>query len=511
MPGSVEYIPVDIADAAAVDAMVARVVQRHGKVDAIIHGAGSQPSRRLAEKSLAELRRAVSAKVLGLGNLYRACRRHNQGRPVSYHLMTSCFSFLGSDGRADDAAADETLNRIARVMQDREPHAQWTSLAWLAWDSVGMAGRALREARGRQRSRRTISRSEGADLFAALMRGRAEAGVAILMSARELEWSGLDLADATTALPERPAHRRLGHADLRVSLSRDDLPFLEGHLASGTPVWPGAMEIEYAARAALRLRPEMKVIGFEDVAFLRFLKVLKGQRTPIRAEAHLRRENEHEARVHVRIYSDFVHRDGTVLEKDRLHFEGMVLMHRQPAAPMAEIPLFAGGKEIPDPFQVEGANVFHGGLFAHLDNLVVANIGRAADFSFQGRDHTRWLQDAVTPFVLLDAAFTFSIIFEDEGGMPVGIADRIGSIRLIPDRNDLDLQVEGRAFRIVGANPSPDGDIIRNPLMTVMDTEGRPVAVLRDVRGRRFGMVSNDQLERARDRWQARCTDRRSA
>jgi hypothetical protein len=374
-----------------------------------------------------------------------------------------------------------------------------------------MAGRALREARGRQRSRRTISRSEGADLFAALMRGRAEAGVAILMSARELEWSGLDLADATTALPERPAHRRLGHADLRVSLSRDDLPFLEGHLASGTPVWPGAMEIEYAARAALRLRPEMKVIGFEDVAFLRFLKVLKGQRTPIRAEAHLRRENEHEARVHVRIYSDFVHRDGTVLEKDRLHFEGMVLMHRQPAAPMAEIPLFAGGKEIPDPFQVEGANVFHGGLFAHLDNLVVANIGRAADFSFQGRDHTRWLQDAVTPFVLLDAAFTFSIIFEDEGGMPVGIADRIGSIRLIPDRNDLDLQVEGRAFRIVGANPSPDGDIIRNPLMTVMDTEGRPVAVLRDVRGRRFGMVSNDQLERARDRWQARCTDRRSA
>jgi hypothetical protein len=151
LPGRVEYVAVDVTNPADVDRAVAGVVSKYGRIDLVMHGAGVQTSTRLENRKLDDFRRTIDTKIGGLRNIHAACRRH-VFNDVHYHLLTSAFSYIGNDGQPDYGAANEAMNRLAQIQSVSGIGSYWTSLAWLAWDGIGMT-RWQRIRRARHRAR----------------------------------------------------------------------------------------------------------------------------------------------------------------------------------------------------------------------------------------------------------------------------------------------------------------------------------------------------------------------
>src|SRR5260370_26502295 len=94
---------------------------------------------------------------------------------------------MGNDGQEDYGAANETLNRLAAIMNDRAG-GQWTSVAWLGWAGIGMTRGSEYAALAASRRLRGITKDEGQKIFAELLTGRATAPINILMADGEIEF-----------------------------------------------------------------------------------------------------------------------------------------------------------------------------------------------------------------------------------------------------------------------------------------------------------------------------------
>ncbi|WP_067819351.1 oxidoreductase [Actinomadura kijaniata] len=98
-PGRVEAVELDVTDAAAVDAAVAGVVERHGRVDVLVNNAGRSHVGAVEETTDAELRALFEVHVFGPAALTRAVlphmRRRGGGAIVQMSSMGGQMSFAG--------------------------------------------------------------------------------------------------------------------------------------------------------------------------------------------------------------------------------------------------------------------------------------------------------------------------------------------------------------------------------------------------------------------------------
>ncbi len=185
LPGTFDYRRVDINDAQAVEELVASVYQTYGRIDFVMHGAGIQDSRALPKKSLERFRQIVFTKLGSLHHLYRACMARAQGHPLHVHLLTSAFSYLGNDGQPDYGAANETLNRLAAAVNDQEPAAHWSSMAWLGWASIGMTRGSEFAALAARRRLRGVTKEEGKAIMTRLLDGPPAAAINVMLAEGE--------------------------------------------------------------------------------------------------------------------------------------------------------------------------------------------------------------------------------------------------------------------------------------------------------------------------------------
>nr|WP_104784307.1 type I polyketide synthase [Streptomyces sp. QL37]PPQ56489.1 beta keto-acyl synthase [Streptomyces sp. QL37] len=135
---TVEYLVVDITDAAAVRAALAPYAPR---VTGVVHGAGVLADRLIADKTPEEIARVLGTKIVGLGHVLDALR----GPADLRHLVffSSVAGFFGNRGQSDYAVANEALNRLAVRLRQELPSARVTSVNWGAWDG-GMVTDDLR-------------------------------------------------------------------------------------------------------------------------------------------------------------------------------------------------------------------------------------------------------------------------------------------------------------------------------------------------------------------------------
>jgi acyl transferase domain-containing protein/NAD(P)-dependent dehydrogenase (short-subunit alcohol dehydrogenase family)/acyl-CoA thioesterase FadM len=215
-PGRALYLRADVTDATAVSEAVSWIVQKLGRLDLVVHGAGVQSSKVLPKRTLDDVRRILGTKLRGLANLHDACVRHLPGRPPRFHLLTSAFSYVGNPGQPDYGAANEAMDRLAACRAGDG----WSTLAWLGWDGTGMTRgseyRSLALAEGLQ----FVTPAEGSEVFSWLLEGRLAAPVNVVVRGRSvmskvpLEFGeppdvpaarDADLVAATFALIEAPA------------------------------------------------------------------------------------------------------------------------------------------------------------------------------------------------------------------------------------------------------------------------------------------------------------------
>ncbi len=249
---AVEYLSVDVQDMEAVARALEQVRQQFGPVTGLVHGAGVIADRLIADKTDAQFDRVLRTKVGGL----RALLAATADDPLSFiALFSSVAARSGNVGQADYAMANEVLNKVAAAEARRRGSACLVrSLGWGPWDG-GMVGPALRTVFD-QRGVPLIRPEDGARRFLDELREEAEGPVELV------EGDALALSGES-----RPRH-----ITLEVVVDRTAYPFLEGHRVRDVAVVPVVLVLEWFARAALALRPDLDLVACRD------LKVQQGVR-----------------------------------------------------------------------------------------------------------------------------------------------------------------------------------------------------------------------------------------
>lgn len=503
-PGHVEYVCADVTDATAVDAVVRDVSLRFGRIDLVVHGAGTQVSKALSKKKLGEFRGIVATKVAGLGNLHRACRAHLPRHAVRFHLLASAFSYFGNDGQPDYGAANEAMNRIAASMDVAQDDAHWTALGWLGWAGIGMTRGSEYAALARARGLRPVTREEGQAIFSMLLDGEPVTPVNILVSAGEINFFRLQVDDDPGraqghALPQRSRspHALPQRIELHWDLSLGTHPYLSDHLVRGRPVLPASFEAELAARAARALRGDHQAIALEGARLESFVRIPATGAIRLRGRAAVMDENAEETVVLVHLLSDFVHKSGRVLRSDILHFETRVRLTKvaRELDPMDKHGSKRSGRPVTvsDPYLSPQAPVRLGGFFRCLDAIEIADGVRHARFRIGEDEKLHLLSDFLTPAVLGDGLFRFSMIqLPESGSIPIHIPVRCGRILMAPGINDALLHAKGENLLLASAIPRSDDQLIHSDWAQVTDRHGRVLMTAEALVAKRFGEVPHD-------------------
>ena len=134
---SLEYESLDVRNAARLADLIDGVRRRHGRIDAVIHGAGIVEDRLLASKSPESFDRVFDTKVVP-ALTFAEYLDPNETRLVVF--VSSVASQFGYAGGTDYCGANDVLNELARTLDRRWP-GRVVSIAWGPWEGSGIASR----------------------------------------------------------------------------------------------------------------------------------------------------------------------------------------------------------------------------------------------------------------------------------------------------------------------------------------------------------------------------------
>ena len=353
--GQAHYLACDVMDPALIDQAIQKIKDAEGHIDAFLHAAGIERSRKLEMKPPEEFRLVVSVKADGFFNLFKAMEAKGV-LPRGMVFFSSVAGRFGNSGQTDYAAANDLLCKLTSAIRNQYPELKAVAIDWSAWGGVGMATRG---------NIPTLMKMAGIDMLppeqaapmvrAELFASRGEAILAgslgALLEAR-CPNGGMDLAKADSALRTgQPAHTMLSHVmdfdlnkglTLEAELDPKIQPFLYDHTLNGTPVLPGVMGIEGFSVAAKHIgsvlaSAEGRLEGYrlEDIRFLTAFKFYRNEPRRVTWIARAVRESQGLV-VTVTLESSRTLKTGS--DEHIQHFSGKVyLKQQQPEAPEASV------------------------------------------------------------------------------------------------------------------------------------------------------------------------------
>ena len=233
----------DVADGAAVEAMLERTVATLPPLTGVVHAAGTLSDGALSNLSHERFRRVTAAKVHGAWNLHRA----TMGMKLeSFVLFSSLAGVTGNAGQANHAAANAFLDQLARHRRALGLPGQ--AIAWGAWLGIGKAEEE-RERIGERIGAGGVGwmpPQQGLACFDRLLREEPAAGVAAPVDWRRFVRGRRDDPLLDEVLPAHPV------SAVRAA-ETDDLPT---RLAAAPPARREPLAIEFLQReigAALQL------------------------------------------------------------------------------------------------------------------------------------------------------------------------------------------------------------------------------------------------------------------
>ncbi|MBO0781630.1 MAG: SDR family NAD(P)-dependent oxidoreductase, partial [Ktedonobacteraceae bacterium] len=162
----VEYLQADVADRAAVEELLAKIRERYGKLDGILHSAGVVRDSYLLRKRFEELEEVLSPKVKGVVNLDESSRDQELDLFVLFSSISGAF---GNVGQADYAAANGFLDEYAayrnRLVQEGKRRGRTISINWPLWADGGMQMGAARMGEMQQHGFIPLSTQSGIAAF----------------------------------------------------------------------------------------------------------------------------------------------------------------------------------------------------------------------------------------------------------------------------------------------------------------------------------------------------------
>ncbi len=282
------YVSLDVTDTAAVKQSVRHILDRHGRLDLVLHAAGLEHSQGISRKKPEAFDKIMGVKVHGLQALLSAT---HDVELKGLMLFGSVAGRFGNAGQTDYAAANDLLAKCTTWLRATRPGLQVFTLAFSGWDGRGMATRGsvpeqLKSAgitlipieQGASSVRRVLASGYSGELLVARSLG-------VLYESLRLD--GVDLELLRGRLSKTPERfPMLGDVldwtqtdGLRLMVSYDPSSdgFLDDHRIDGVAVLPGVMAVETFAEAAILMRPDLTVVAIEDLAFEAPLKLYRDE------------------------------------------------------------------------------------------------------------------------------------------------------------------------------------------------------------------------------------------
>jgi acyl transferase domain-containing protein/NAD(P)-dependent dehydrogenase (short-subunit alcohol dehydrogenase family)/acyl-CoA thioesterase FadM len=440
LPG-VLYRQADVCDPADVDRVVAELAQRHGRLDLVVHGAGVQHSARLERRTLAMLRSTLDVKLTGLHHVLAACQRHLGSLPP-VHALTSAYSVFGNDGQPDYGAANEALDRLCALGRSQRG-ASWSSVAWLAWDGVGMTRGSEYRALAKARELTGLTPQQGRELFVGALRGP----VAVTVPLSESEQRRYELQ-----LHELPD---------------SDTSWVRFHEVRGKPTLPGAFALDRLLQAAL-VGGEGETAVLEDIRFEHFAR-WGGHASPVlRALAEQRGEW-----FEAKLVGDLAHASGVVLQRGVRFCRARLALRDdfEDAIPW----LAAGqGSRATDPYCAPEGTLRLSGPFDCLRRIEIGPQGRWAWFE----GISARLPGQALPALLLDAAWRLGAMHAEGIASTLYVPVSVGRVTVRRGAHG--------ALQLRASAPQVHDDIVRCPCVEAVDASGRVVLRAEDSVARRL-------------------------
>ena len=283
-----EYIRADVTDGAAVAAAFDRVQRMLGPVTAILHCAGVNQPRSVAELDEAQFRHTIAVKVAGLRHLLAAA-----GPSVKLAVaFGSIIARTGLPGEAHYAVANEWMARDFARWGEEHPQCRTLTLEWSVWSGAGMGDRLGRLEALKRMGVSPISIEEGVRAFCDAL--SSDANGAVIVAGRfgaqpTVQFDAPDLPLLRFLERTRvyyPGIELVCEADLS---ARND-PYLEDHVFEGARLFPGVMALEAMAQAAMAAAGSATPPAFEQVRFARPIIVPPDSALTVRLAALVRQD-----------------------------------------------------------------------------------------------------------------------------------------------------------------------------------------------------------------------------
>jgi acyl transferase domain-containing protein/NAD(P)-dependent dehydrogenase (short-subunit alcohol dehydrogenase family)/acyl carrier protein len=299
--GIARYFAVDLTDTQAVSNVIDQVRQRSGRIDVLLHAAGLDRSRSLADKEPAEFNLVFDVKADGWFNLLHAIGDMPLNTTVAFSSIAGRF---GNSGQTDYSAANDLLCKIASSFRTTRPETRAIAIDWTAWGRIGMASRGSIPKIMEMAGIEMLPPEAGVPwIRRELTEGSARGEVLVAQNLGLLQseldpTGGLDTEASQRGAPGPligvPVKMDV-HEGLAIETTLDPAvqPFLYNHQIEGTPVLPGVVGIEAFAEAALWPLPGWYIDAVEDVNFLAPFKFYRNEPRTITTHTRFLRDGDH--------------------------------------------------------------------------------------------------------------------------------------------------------------------------------------------------------------------------
>ena len=136
--GTAHYFSVNLTDADAVAKIIQQVRERSGRIDVLLHAAGTERSHFLPDKDPREFDLVFDVKSDGWFNLLHAIGDMPLGATVAFSSIAGRF---GNAGQTDYSSANDLLCKITSSFRTTRPATRGIVIDWTAWGGIGMATR----------------------------------------------------------------------------------------------------------------------------------------------------------------------------------------------------------------------------------------------------------------------------------------------------------------------------------------------------------------------------------
>ena len=303
------------------------------KITGVVHGAGLEDSKLVADKGYDIFDRVVRVKLDGWKSLMAATEASGTKALKFAACFTSVAGRFGNGGQTDYAAANSVLDaEMARLTASGKCRA--VAIGWTGWRDVGMATRGSIEAVFAAAGIETLDVATGVEIFVdeALAGGKrrvlACGSLGLMDRFGSFREPPLRLPSEMSAIIANPARFPLidkvitleEHISIttETTLSTQLHPFLIDHAIDGIPYHPGVMALEMFAENSLLLKPSTCLAGFENVTFGLPVKLLKSE-MKVRVVATVEKSLDNLHWIKCRLVSDLTNSKGEIFGEREHH------------------------------------------------------------------------------------------------------------------------------------------------------------------------------------------------